>query len=90
LLKTAEPVVGVVGRPGFEFFDRNRIEAGDLLGAYLAGPDGLEHSHLSAGRPPHISICVWKTIGPLRIIGHDFPLASTIVSSSLARLVAIG
>jgi hypothetical protein len=26
----------------------------------------------------------------LRIIGHDFPLASTIVSSSLARLVAIG
>ena len=65
-------------RPGIKLFRRNRILARDLLGAYLAGRDSPEDSHLSTGRPPHISICVWKTIRPLRIVGHVFPLASVI------------
>lgn len=72
-LKAEEPPLCVLARPGIKLFGRDRISARDLLGAYLAGRDSSEDSHLSAGRPPHISICVWKTIGPLRIVGHVSP-----------------
>jgi hypothetical protein len=70
LLKPAEPPLCVLARPRIKLFGRDRISARDLLGAYLAGRDSPEDSHLSTGRPPHISTCVWKTIGPLRIVGH--------------------
>jgi hypothetical protein len=72
-----EPAVGVIARPSIKLFGRDRISADDLLGAYLAGRDSPEYSHLSVGRPPHC-IDVWKTIGPLRIVGHVSLLASAI------------
>jgi hypothetical protein len=73
--KTREPAGGVIRRPGFEVCGRNRVEASDLLGAYLAGHDSLENSHLQAGRPLHGN-GARKTIRPLGLVGHVLPLAS--------------
>jgi hypothetical protein len=72
----ARPKAPRAARGGRKTDHLARKAAGDILGAYLAGPDCPEDSHLSAGRPPHTSICVWKTIGPLRIVGHVFPLGN--------------
>jgi len=69
-LKTDEPPLCVIARPGIKLFRRDRISASDLLGAYPAGRDSPKDSHLSASRPPHIYICVRKTIRRLRIVGH--------------------
>jgi hypothetical protein len=76
-LKAEEPPLCVIARPGIKLLGRDRISARDLLGGYLAGRGSAEDSHLSARRPPHIYICIWKTIGPLRIVGHVSPLANT-------------